>query len=208
MMDDQPLTVLLGQLGIWHHQFYIRLACGLHHRFIWETWPSAHNLSIYGYFSTHDRHRFSVPRQKTDRLSHSRDVSVFFVLRTKHLLCWPFCGYQDLFSVAYSPGEGPVPFVSLAHISLTWPNLTVETGVLRWEHATLRAGPWSAVAILSSFLYVDLTFPGMSTVTAINWFFNFLPAVTFPKFQDAFTYTGAFGYYAAWCVVAWFLILL
>ncbi|KAL8696961.1 MAG: hypothetical protein Q9201_007388 [Fulgogasparrea decipioides] len=49
---------------------------------------------------------------------------------------------------------------------------------------------------------------GMSMATALTWFFNFLLAVTFPKFQDAFHNTGAFGYYAAWCVVGWVLILL
>ncbi|KAL9594837.1 MAG: hypothetical protein Q9219_006801 [cf. Caloplaca sp. 3 TL-2023] len=49
---------------------------------------------------------------------------------------------------------------------------------------------------------------GMSMATALTWFFNFLLAVTFPKFQDAFGNTGAFGYYAAWCAVGWFLILL
>ncbi|KAL8869645.1 MAG: hypothetical protein Q9174_004117 [Haloplaca sp. 1 TL-2023] len=49
---------------------------------------------------------------------------------------------------------------------------------------------------------------GMSMATALTWFFNFLLAVTFPKFQIAFGNTGAFGYYAAWCVVGWFLILL
>ncbi|KAL9027300.1 MAG: hypothetical protein Q9196_004158 [Gyalolechia fulgens] len=48
----------------------------------------------------------------------------------------------------------------------------------------------------------------MSMATALTWFFNFLLAVTFPRFQVAFQNTGAFGYYAAWCVVGWFLILL
>ena len=77
-----------------------------------------------------------------------------------------------LFSVFYSPGQGPVPFVYSAE---------------------------------SMPLYVrDL---GMSLATAVLWFFNFLLAVTFPKFQAAFTNPGAFGYYAAWCVVGWFLIL-
>lgn len=76
-----------------------------------------------------------------------------------------------LFSVFYSPGQGPVPFVYSAE---------------------------------SMPLYVrDL---GMSLATAVLWFFNFLLAVTFPKFQTAFTNPGAFGYYAAWCVVGWFLI--
>lgn len=44
--------------------------------------------------------------------------------------------------------------------------------------------------------------------TALTWFFNFLLAVTFPSFQNAFGNTGAFGYYAAWCMVGWVLILL
>jgi len=77
-----------------------------------------------------------------------------------------------MFSVFYSPGEGPVPFVYSAE---------------------------------SMPLYVrDL---GMSMATATLWFFNFLLAVTFPRFQVAFTNAGAFGYYAAWCVVGWFMIL-
>lgn len=77
-----------------------------------------------------------------------------------------------MFSVFYSPGEGPVPFVYSAE---------------------------------SMPLYVrDI---GMSMATATLWFFNFLLAVTFPKFQVAFTDSGAFGYYAAWCVIGWFMIL-
>lgn len=77
-----------------------------------------------------------------------------------------------LFSVFYSPGEGPVPFVYSAE---------------------------------SMPLYVrDL---GMSIATATLWFFNFLLAITWPSFQVAFTTAGAFGYYAAWCVVGWFMIL-
>ena len=77
-----------------------------------------------------------------------------------------------MFSVFYSPGEGPVPFVYSAE---------------------------------SMPLYVrDL---GMSMATATLWFFNFFLAVTFPKFQVAFTDAGAFGWYAAWCVIGWFMIL-
>ncbi|KAL8836642.1 MAG: hypothetical protein Q9176_006155 [Flavoplaca citrina] len=78
-----------------------------------------------------------------------------------------------LFSVAYSPGEGPVPFLYSAE---------------------------------SMPLYVRDV--GMSMATALTWFFNFLLAVTFPSFQNAFGNTGAFGYYAAWCMVGWVLILL
>ena len=78
-----------------------------------------------------------------------------------------------LFSVFYSPGEGPVPFVYSAE---------------------------------SMPLYVrDL---GMSMATATLWAFNFLLGVTFPRFLVAFHPSGAFGYYAAWCVIGWFMILL
>ncbi|KAB8346234.1 hypothetical protein FH972_023279 [Carpinus fangiana] len=78
-----------------------------------------------------------------------------------------------LFSVAYSPGEGPVPFL---YSSESMP------------------------------LYVrDL---GMSLFTAVTWLFNFILSITFPPFLEAFGLTGTFGYYAAWCVVGFFGILL
>ncbi|KAI4120287.1 MAG: hypothetical protein LQ338_007124 [Usnochroma carphineum] len=60
---------------------------------------------------------------------------------------------------------------------------------------------------IPAFYTID-TFGRMSMATALTWFFNFLLAVTFPRFQDAFHNTGAFGYYAAWCMVGWVLILL
>ena len=76
-----------------------------------------------------------------------------------------------LFSIFYSPGGGPVPFVYSAE---------------------------------SMPLYVrDL---GMSMATATLWLFNFMLAITFPSFQVAFTNAGAFGYYAAWCLIGWFMI--
>ncbi|KAI4185195.1 MAG: hypothetical protein LQ346_005958 [Caloplaca aetnensis] len=95
-----------------------------------------------------------------------------FLLEGKAQLALVMTGMY-LFSVAYSPGEGPVPFLYSAE---------------------------------SMPLYVRDV--GMSMATALTWFFNFLLAVTFPKFQDAFSNTGAFGYYAAWCVIGWVLILL
>lgn len=50
---------------------------------------------------------------------------------------------------------------------------------------------------------------GMSMATAINWFFNWLLAFTFPYFfNSSLGNTGAFVYYAGWCVVGWFLVLL
>lgn len=78
-----------------------------------------------------------------------------------------------LFGIAYSPGEGPVPFVYSAE---------------------------------SMPLY-NRDF-GMGIVTSINWFWNWFIAITWPQFRTAFTLSGAFGWYAAWCVVGWWMILL
>ncbi|KAF2143248.1 uncharacterized protein K452DRAFT_247645 [Aplosporella prunicola CBS 121167] len=48
---------------------------------------------------------------------------------------------------------------------------------------------------------------GMSLATATTWFFNFVLSVTWPSLQDAFRPQGAFGWYAAWNVVGFFLVL-
>ena len=49
---------------------------------------------------------------------------------------------------------------------------------------------------------------GMSIAIATNWLFTFVLAITFPPFWRHFTPTGTFCYYAAWCVIGFFLILL
>ncbi|KAI6002398.1 hypothetical protein F5J12DRAFT_894166 [Pisolithus orientalis] len=78
-----------------------------------------------------------------------------------------------LFTIFYSPGEGPVPFV------------------------------YSAEAFP---LYIrDI---GMSFATATTWFWNFTLSVTWPSMSNAFKPQGAFGWYAAWCMILWVLILL
>ncbi|OBZ66984.1 Arabinose-proton symporter [Grifola frondosa] len=77
-----------------------------------------------------------------------------------------------LFTMAYSPGEGPVPFT------------------------------YSAEAFP---LYVrDI---GMAWATSVLWFFNFVVAITFPRLLGAFKPQGAFGWYAGWNVIGFFLIL-
>ncbi|OAQ67318.1 sugar porter (SP) family MFS transporter [Pochonia chlamydosporia 170] len=48
---------------------------------------------------------------------------------------------------------------------------------------------------------------GMSWATATTWCFNFLISFTWDKLKAAFTPQGAFGWYAAWCAILWFLIL-
>ncbi|KAF2202978.1 hypothetical protein GQ43DRAFT_390975 [Delitschia confertaspora ATCC 74209] len=77
-----------------------------------------------------------------------------------------------LFGIAYSPGEGPVPFVYSAE---------------------------------SMPLY-NRDF-GMGIVTSINWFWNFFIGLTLPPFIHKFKPSGAFGWYAAWCVIGWWMIL-
>ena len=48
---------------------------------------------------------------------------------------------------------------------------------------------------------------GMGFATATCWFFNFILALTWPKLVSAFTSTGAFGWYAGWNIVGFFLVL-
>ncbi|GAA5999485.1 sugar porter family MFS transporter [Rhodotorula paludigena] len=77
-----------------------------------------------------------------------------------------------LHCLAYSPGEGPVPFT------------------------------YSAEAF--PFYVRDV---GMSLATATTWLFNFIVALTFPRLLEAFTPTGAFGWYAGWNVIGTILVL-
>nr|SIP56020.1 putative Sugar Porter [Yarrowia alimentaria] len=48
---------------------------------------------------------------------------------------------------------------------------------------------------------------GMSFATATTWLFNFILAVTWPSLLAAFKPQGAFGWYAGWNVVGFFLVL-
>lgn len=49
---------------------------------------------------------------------------------------------------------------------------------------------------------------GMSLATATTWFFNAVLAITWPSMRRAFKPQGAFGWYAAWNMVGWVLVLL
>ncbi|KAL8931592.1 MAG: hypothetical protein Q9216_007145 [Gyalolechia sp. 2 TL-2023] len=49
---------------------------------------------------------------------------------------------------------------------------------------------------------------GMSWATATTWCFNFILAFTFPRLRSAFTNQGAFGWYAAWCIILWILVIM
>ncbi|KAJ5693423.1 hypothetical protein N7462_002846 [Penicillium macrosclerotiorum] len=49
---------------------------------------------------------------------------------------------------------------------------------------------------------------GMALATATTWFFNFVLGVTWPSLRNAFTAQGGFSWYAGWCIVGWWLVLL
>jgi hypothetical protein len=49
---------------------------------------------------------------------------------------------------------------------------------------------------------------GMSLATATTWLFNAVLSITWPSLQRAFKTQGAFGWYAGWNIVGWFLVLL
>ncbi|KAJ5439383.1 uncharacterized protein N7458_010381 [Penicillium daleae] len=49
---------------------------------------------------------------------------------------------------------------------------------------------------------------GMSWATATTWCFNFILSFTWPHLLSAFKPQGAFGWYAAWCIIGWVLVLL
>lgn len=48
---------------------------------------------------------------------------------------------------------------------------------------------------------------GMALATATTWFFNFVLSITFPSLLAAWKPQGAFGWYAAWNIVGFFLVL-
>ncbi|CAK4035009.1 MFS sugar transporter [Lecanosticta acicola] len=64
------------------------------------------------------------------------------------------------------------------------------------------------------FLYSAEAFPmnvrdvGMSWGTATTWCFNFILSFTWPSLVSTFQPEGAFGWYAAWCMILWVLVLL
>jgi hypothetical protein len=49
---------------------------------------------------------------------------------------------------------------------------------------------------------------GMSWATATTWCFNFILSFSWPHLLTAFKPQGAFGWYAGWCIIGWFLVLL
>lgn len=63
-----------------------------------------------------------------------------------------------------------------------------------------------------AFTYAAEAFPmyvkeiGMSFATATCWFFNFILAFTWPRFVNALTVVGAFGFYAFWNIIGFFLV--
>jgi hypothetical protein len=100
---------------------------------------------------------------------------VAFALRNDYTRRYLSIVGMYLFGIAYSPGEGPVPFV---YSSEAMPLYNRDYG--------------------------------MGVVTAINWLFNFIVSFTWPMMSssNAMTTSGAFAWYAVWCVIGWWMILL
>lgn len=48
----------------------------------------------------------------------------------------------------------------------------------------------------------------MGIVTAINWFLNFVVAISWPPLYKEFHEYGAFIWYAGWCIIGEVVILL
>lgn len=48
----------------------------------------------------------------------------------------------------------------------------------------------------------------MSAATALNWLFNFVLSISFPQFLARCKAQGVFAYYAIWCFLGWWMILL
>ena len=61
------------------------------------------------------------------------------------------------------------------------------------------------------FTYAAEAFPlyireiGMTYSTVVLWFFNSVLAITWFRMEEVFKPQGAFGWYAAWCVILWIL---
>ncbi|WFD25802.1 hypothetical protein MNAN1_000768 [Malassezia nana] len=47
---------------------------------------------------------------------------------------------------------------------------------------------------------------GMAFSTAVLWFFNVILGITWFRLKQAFKPQGAFGWYAAWCIMLWILV--
>ncbi|WAQ91775.1 hypothetical protein PtA15_15A167 [Puccinia triticina] len=82
---------------------------------------------------------------------------------------------------------------------------TMGTGLVNWVFAipalyTIDPVPFTYSAEAFPLYIRDF---GMSYATAVCWFFNFILAITFPLMLNAFKPQGAFGWYAAWCLIGW-----
>ena len=124
---------------------------------------------------------------------------------------------QSIYGAAVTSSSSRFPFLSLF---LFW------TGFSFWAKGnTLKVGMVTTGMYLFEvfyspgegpvpFTYSAEAFPvhvrdvGMSWATATTWCFNFILSFSWPHLLRAFKPQGAFGWYAAWCLILWVLILL
>lgn len=106
-------------------------------------------------------------------------------------------------------------FLLMAGFGFWIPNDTNPHGRL----ACITVGIYLFACVYSSgegpvpFTYSAEAFPlyirdlGMGFATSTCWFFNFILAFSWPRLKNAFKPQGAFGFYAAWNIVGFFLVL-
>lgn len=96
-----------------------------------------------------------------------------------------------LYEVFYSPGMGPVSF---SYSAVVFPiQVSTPTSFHRVQ------------ALLHSLAREQIRDVGMASATAVLWGFNFILSFSWLPVVEAFQPQGAFGWYAAWCVILWCL---
>lgn len=102
-------TSPIGLLWFRVHQLCLRLPCCVHYRYLWETKPAAYNFPADGYLPSHDR--FRIVRLPLPHLWLHQLILLLYswIPEGNGRLAVVALGIY-LFGIAYSPGEGPVPF--------------------------------------------------------------------------------------------------
>ena len=109
-----------------------------------------------------------------------------------------------MFTIAYSPGAGPVPFVASCFfraLSLTMSGSSFRSILLKLTR--LLSETLACLCLQHGYGSCKPSSPQHSPPSiSLTLFFlissNFVVAITFPPLIGAFTATGAFGWYAGW----------
>lgn len=130
-----------------------------------------------------------------------------FGRRSLLLVTFPLLGLSQLLIAFAFVGHNRAPDSSTKAVVTDHWALTIAGMYLFGIFYSSGEGPIPFVYSAESMpLYIrDL---GMSCVTSINWFFDWIIAFTLPEFFQVYGPWGAFLWYALWCFALWFLIFL